>query len=153
VSQPSFVPVAQGGEVRPTQAIATPEIGRKKKPGLLGAPNAPRGLGQGTPAPGEGYALTLAHRTCETLTFVNAHDRADVECVLGLIAAKRASLINRGPISDDVRVAREVLGLADEVVTHDVAQRFAGLAHSYEAQRRFVDTIADTDLLVAASAR
>ncbi|MDE3009029.1 MAG: hypothetical protein KGJ10_04440 [Acidobacteriota bacterium] len=149
MSQPSFVPVAQGGEVRPTVATATPEIGRKKKPGLLGAPHAPRGRGQGTPAPGEGYALTLAHRACDEMTFASPHDRADVECVLGLVAAKRASLINRGPVIDDVRVARDVLGLNGEVVTHEVARRFAGLAHSYEAQRRFVDTIADADLLVA----
>ena len=127
--------------MRPTVSTPTPEIGRAKKPGLLGAPQGPRGIGQGTPAPGEGYAYTLASRLCEELTFENPHDRADVECAIALLAAERASAIGRGPTLEDVQLARARLELNSELVTHEHALEFAGLAHSYVAQRRFVDAM------------
>ena len=141
MSQPSFLPVTQGGQVRETVATSTPEIGRKKKAGLLGAPHEARGAGHGTPAPGEGYALTLASRLCDQMSFENPHDRADLECAIALIAAKRASLIGRGPMLEDVNVARDYLGLASDLVSRDAARPYAGLAHSYVAQRRFVDAV------------
>lgn len=131
--------------MRPTFPTPTPEIGRKKKAGLLGAPGEARGLGHGTPAPGEGYALTLASRLCDKLTFENAHDRADVECAISLVAAKRASLIGRGPMLEDVNVARVFLGLDDDQVSHEDAHLYAGLAHSYVAQRRFADAVTFVD--------
>ena len=141
MSQPSFVPVSQSAEVRPSYPTPTPEIGRAKKPGLLGAPNVRRGLNQGTPAPGEGYAYTLARRLGDEMTFENPHDRADVECAIALLAAERASVIGRGPTLEDAQLARARLGLNTELVTHDQAAEFAGLAHSYVAQRRFVDVM------------
>jgi len=145
VSQPSFLPVSKAGQVRPTFPMGPAEIGRTKKAGLLGAPGEARGLGHGTPAPGEGYALTLARRLCEKLSFENEHDRANVECAIALITAKRASLINRGPMLEDANVARGYLGLDDDVVSHESARAYAGLAHSYVAQRRFADGVSFDD--------
>ena len=145
MSQPSFLPVSKTGEVRPTFPTPPAEIGRKKKAGLLGAPGEARGLGHGTPAPGEGYAMTLASRLCDQLHFESEHDRADVERAIALIAAKRASLINRGHMLEDVNVARGYLGLNDDVVSHEGARAFAGLAHSYVAQRRFADGVSFAD--------
>lgn len=133
--------MSKSAEVRPTYPTPTPEIGRKKKPGLLGAPQGPRGVGQGTPAPGEGYAYTLASRLCDEMTFEHPHDRADVECAVALLAAERASAIGRGPMLEDVQVARARLELNPELITHEHALAFAGLAHSYVAQRRFVDAM------------
>ncbi|HUY42128.1 MAG TPA: hypothetical protein VMU98_00005 [Acidimicrobiales bacterium] len=148
MSQPSFVPVSKAGEVRPTFATPPAELGRPKKAGLLGGvPGEARGPGHGTPAPGEGYALTLASRLCDQLSFESEHDRADVECAIALITAKRASLINRGPILEDAKVARDYLGL-DDVVSHEKALEYAGLAHSYVAQRRFTDAVTVADELL-----
>ena len=129
----------------------TPELGRPQKPGLQRSPHPVTALHRGTPAPGEGYALTLAHHAITGLNFAHEHDRHDVELGVGLVAAKRASLIGRGPTPDDVRVAMTVLGLDGvEAVDARAAAPFAGLAHSYVAQRRFVDAVAD-DRLVAAT--
>jgi hypothetical protein len=120
----------------------TPEIGRLKKPGLERSAIRAEGTGFGTPAPGEGYALTIAHRECAKLAFEHPHDEEDVTVGVSIVAAKRASLIGRGPTLGDVQVALEYLGLlAASPVTRVTTTPFLGLAHSYAAQRHFSDAV------------
>jgi hypothetical protein len=126
----------------------TPEFSRKPKAGLLRAMPAAGQVGRGTQAPGEGFALTIAARECAKLNFEHDHDRHDVALGIGLVAAKRASLINRGPQLGDVRVAMAMFGLRDaSVVDHTLSAPFRGLAHSYVLQRRFVDAVDGDELL------
>lgn len=153
MAQPTFSPVPQSGEVRPTMPTAVPEIGRPPKPGLLRSVHRADGPGAGTPAPDEGYALTVAAREVAKLDFAQRHDREDVALGVGLVAAKRASLIGRGPTLGDVRVAMAHFGLVEGVtVTRELSAPFLGLAHSYAAQRRFVDAVAPSELLDGAPA-
>ena len=144
MTQPSFVPVSAASTVRPTMPTETPEIGRAKKPGLLGAPGSSGGEGRGTPGPDAGFALTLAERALHHMTLSPAESHHDVEVALAIVAAKRAGLVGRGPTNSDITVACELFGLGvdvgDEVVT-DRVRRFAGLGHSYFLQRAFVDAI------------
>lgn len=150
MTQPTFSPVPPSAEVRPSMATPTPEIGRKPKAGLQHSLRPIPGAGHGTPAPGEGFALTIAQRECAKLTFHHRHDRGDVELGVALVAAKRASLIGRGPMLDDVRVALDLFGLrTPSVLEREHTAPFAGLAHSYAAQRRFVDAVAPEQLLGA----
>ncbi len=145
MAQPSFAPVPEAGEVRPTVATQPPEIGREKNPGLLR--HVPRTPGRyGNPAPNEGFALTLATRAVEGLEVEHAHDREGIALAVGLVAAKRASLVGRGPTRGDVERAMALLGVTSPV-TGEVARRFRGLGHSYAAQRDLVDSVADADLL------
>jgi hypothetical protein len=126
----------------------TPEFSRKPKAGLLRAMPAVGQVGRGTQAPGEGFALTIAERECAKLDFEHEHDRHDVALGVGLVAAKRASLINRGPQLGDVRVAMAMFGLrSDGVVDDSLSAPFRGLAHSYVLQRRFVDAVDGDELL------
>jgi hypothetical protein len=106
-------------------------------------------VGRGTQAPGEGFALTIAERECTKLKFDHEHDRRDVILGIGLVAAKRASLIGRGPQLGDVKVALALFGLRGApTIDHQLSEPFRGLAHSYVLQRRFVDAV-DGDELVA----
>jgi hypothetical protein len=141
VTQPTFFPASRSGEVRPTQTTSTPEIGRAKKPGLLR--HVSSASLTGTNAPGEGFALTLAERECADL-HVDGVDHHDLVTGIALVAAKRASIAGRAPSVYDVRAALEHFGLRghEPVPTSD----FAGLAHSYAAQRRFVDAVSEKDL-------
>lgn len=120
---------------------AIPELSRPQKPGLERSPEPLRGASHGTPAPGEGYALTLAHHELSKRSFENNHHHHDVEVGIGLVAAKRASLVGRGPILSDVTVALSIFGMASGVISAASSEPFAGLAHSYAAQRRFVDAV------------
>jgi hypothetical protein len=126
---------------------ATPELGRAKKPGLERSARRVSGVGEGTNAPGEGYALTIAARECAKLTFAHPHDRHDVTVGVALVAAKRASVVGRGPMLGDVHVAMDLFGLrASSPVPRETTTPFIGLAHSYAAQRRFVDAVSATQL-------
>jgi hypothetical protein len=126
---------------------ATPEIGRAPKPGLERSARGAGGVGQGTPAPGEGYALTIASRECKRLVFDNAHDLEDVIVGVALVAAKRASLVGRGPTLGDAHVAMDLFGLrSSSPVSRETTAPFRGLAHSYSAQRRFVDDVSAAQL-------
>jgi len=128
---------------------ATSEFSRTPKPGLLHAVPDAGQAGRGTQAPGEGFALTIAERECAKLTFDHEHDRRDVILGVGLVAAKRASLIGRGPQLGDVKVAMNLYGLRDAPsIDSQLSEPFRGLAHSYVLQRRFVDAV-DGDELVA----
>ena len=71
---------------------------------------------------------------------------------MALVAAKRASLVGRGPTLDDVHVALDVLGVPREgAVTAELAHRFAGLSHSYVAQRAIADGFDASELVAASS--
>ncbi len=131
---------------------AIPEIGRVKKPGLERSSRGEGGMGRGTPAPGEGFALTIASRECQKLNFAHAHDLDDVTIGVASVAAKRASLVGRGPTLGDVRVAMDLFDLrTTSPVSRDTTQPFRGLARSYAAQRRFVDAITSAQLTSGAN--
>jgi hypothetical protein len=126
----------------------TSEFSRTPKPGLLRSVPAAGQAGRGTQAPGEGFALTIAERECAKLNFEHEHDRRDVILGVGLVAAKRASLIGRGPQLGDVKVAMDLFGLRGAPsIDHQLSAPFRGLAHSYVLQREFVDAVDGTTLV------
>lgn len=139
MSQPSYVPISPAGEVRPSMKAQNPEIGRTKKKGLLGAPRAHKGANAGTPAPNEGFAFTLAERALQAVLFEHDHDRHDVVTGVALLAGKRASEIGRAPIAKDIQAVLKEFELTGAKVSAAQCKEFAGLAHSYAAQRAFVD--------------
>ena len=148
MAQPSFSPVPAAGEVRLTSETSIPEIGRPKKAGLQRHAIPGSDKGQGTPAPGEGYALTISKNECAKLHFEDHDDAHDVECGIALIAAKRASLIGRGPTLGDVHAALDLFELrSSSVITHEQVLMFAGLGHSYVKQRAFVDSVSKSQLV------
>ncbi|MGC8499418.1 MAG: hypothetical protein ACP5OV_08005 [Acidimicrobiales bacterium] len=150
MTQPAFVPVPAAGAVRPTTPVAPP-VPARPKVGLRRGPQRTGGPQHGTPAPGAGFALTLAARAVAELEFEHEHDRHEVALGVALVAAKRASLINRGPNLDDVHTAMSALGLAPgEPVSDAVAQPFRGLGHSYVRQRAFVDAVSAERLVALA---
>jgi hypothetical protein len=128
---------------------ASPEIGRTKKSGLLGAPNASGGNGRGTPGPDGGFALTVTTRVLGEVQLPTSIDRHDIEIGIALLAAKRAGLVGRAPTRTDAEVALDLFGFRGRAGDHVVADRisrFSGLAHSYAAQREFVDSVSDEAL-------
>jgi hypothetical protein len=128
--------------VRATMETDTAQYSRPPKPGLLRAVPVAGKPGRGTQAPGEGFALTIAQRECAKHTFEHEHDRGDVALGVALVAARRASIIGRGPQLSDVQVAMDLFGLRDAaVIDQVVAKPFAGIAHSYVLQRKFVDAV------------
>jgi hypothetical protein len=147
VAQPNFIPVSEAATVRPSMTTATPEIGRAKKPGLLGTPSVHGGLSHGTPGPDAGYALTLAERASSSLTSIGISHH-DLVLGIALVASRRAGRAGRAPTMRDVEVAIDLFALRskDPDAHRDAVQRFAGIAHSYAKQRQLVDAVSDRAL-------
>jgi hypothetical protein len=130
----------------------TPEPGRARKPGLERSAHGLSGKGLGTPAPGEGFALSIADRECRKLEFDHPESLHDVIVGVAAVAAKRASVVGRGPTLSDVHVAMDYFGLRDSSpVPRSTTKVFSGLAHSYAAQRAFVDAISAEALTTGAN--
>jgi hypothetical protein len=144
VTQPSFVPIPTSAEVRPSYATPVPEVNRPPKAGLLR--HVPTSAGAGTPAPGGGFALTLAYRAVHDLELERPEDRHDLELAVAMVAAKRASHAGRGPTTGDVEAALRVLGADTAPVPAAATEALSGLAHSYVAQRALVDAVTDLEL-------
>ena len=126
----------------------TPELAQVPKAGLQHWLERRNESGRGTPAPGAGYALTITQRALAPLVFAHDHDRSDVATGVALVAMKRASLVGRGPTLEDVRVVLNLFNLRRATLLDRALTRpFVGLAHSYVAQRRFVDAVRDEQLL------
>ncbi len=153
MTQPHFVPLADGATVRPTIPTPTPETGRPKKQGLLGAPTHGRVAGQGTPGPDGGYALTVTNAVMAEwhLEHIDGIDHHDVIAGVAALASKRSGLFGRGPSRHDVEVALRLVGLTPGTtsVAAPWAERFAGIGHSYFRLRSFVDAIGDDALRVS----
>ncbi|MBU6233308.1 MAG: hypothetical protein KJS64_03570 [Acidobacteria bacterium] len=153
MTQPHFVPVADVATVRPSIPTPTPETGRPKKPGLLGAPRHQRVRGQGTPGPDGGYALTVTHAVLEQWhgDHIDGVDHHDLVAGVAALASKRAGLFGRGPSRSDVEVALRLIGVSAHSASISPAWevRFAGIGHSYFRLRDFVDAVGDEFLRVS----
>lgn len=144
MTQPTFVPIPESALVRPSIATPAPEIGRAKKPGLLGAPFRTRGVGQGTPTPDAGFALTLAERAVHELKLDKGLDEHDVVAGVAALAAKRAGALGRGPSQHDVQAVLDHFGFGTTVsapARAARAQAFRGIGHSYFLLMAFVDGV------------
>lgn len=144
MTQPTFVPLTESGAVRASRTTKTPEIGRVKKAGLLGAPGSAKGAGQGTTGPDAGFALTLSKRAVQGLIVPRGESHHDLEIGVAALTSKRAALAGRGPTMTDVEVVLDLFGLRlsnDEAVGEDRRRRFCGVGHSYFQQRSFVDAV------------
>jgi hypothetical protein len=148
VAQPTFVPVADADRVRPSFPQPIP-LKARTRPGELRSPSVPTGKGVGTTGPDQGFALTLAHRLTPSLHLEEGEDRHDVSLGLALLASRRSALAGRAPCLYDVQVAAGLFGYLSAAPEDLVAyrhSRFAGLVHSYESQRKLVDSVPETAL-------
>ncbi|NNN03357.1 MAG: hypothetical protein HKL87_05115 [Acidimicrobiaceae bacterium] len=131
MTQPFFSPSTRAGEVRPSQHIAVPELGRPQKVGVSRHPG--EGSFRGTPAPNEGYAFVLARRALDNVVAPAPASHHDLVTAVALLGAKRAGADMRAPTASDVAWASRVV--------ESRGGSLAGLSHSYPMQRRFVDSV------------
>lgn len=148
MAQPSFVPITQADQVRPTtrQADPTHVTGR---PSELRTPDAPHGQGFGKPGPDQGYALRLAHLISERIVLAEGEDHHDVEVGAALLGARRAAMWGRAPSVYDLEVALGIFGFLDTAPADLVAYRkgyFQAVSHAWMAQRALVDSVPEAAL-------
>ena len=105
----------------------------------------------GRPGPNVGYAVLLANRLSERLTFGAHEPAADALAVLSELAMKRAGSYGRAPVMPDLEIAATLLGYLGQVDPAFVAWRthaVHGASHEYSVRRTLVDAVSDAALRV-----
>lgn len=145
MTQPSYVPIAEADQVRPSLRLEPPRVWVPDRPAELRFPVRPGGRNRGAPGPDQGYALRLARRVERSLVLEPGESAHDVVVGVALLAARRAALLGRAPTIFDVQAAVALWGFLDAEPSEPlVAQRrraFSGVAHDYPAQRALVDSV------------
>jgi hypothetical protein len=142
MTQPSFVPIAEADQVRPSLRLEVPGSWTTDRPAELRIPVRPAGPSMGTPGSDQGFALRLARRFEEKLRLAPDESPEDVVVGVALLAARRSGLLGRAPSVHDVRAALNLWGFLDDAPADVVDARrraFRSVAHDYVLQRALVD--------------
>ncbi len=144
MTQPSFVPIAEADQVRPSLRLEVPGSWTTDRPAELRIPVRPAGRSMGTPGSDQGFALRLARRFEEKLRLAPDESPEDVVVGVALLAARRSGLVGRAPSVHDVRAALNLWGFLDDAPADVVDARrraFRSVAHDYVLQRALVDAV------------
>ncbi len=152
MTQPDYVPVTSGNQVRPVDLLPTPAPWNADRPGEVRGATQPSGAGMGTPGPDQGYALHLAGHFADRLVLCEG-ERAE-DSMAGCLGAvlRRAALFGRAPVIHDWTVALTVWGFLGTAPEDLVAYRrplFLGASHDYWDQRVITDLVPATTLRLA----
>ena len=148
MTQPDYVPVASGSQLRQVEPLAIPEGWTASRPSEL-APLKVSAVEQGkllgTPSPDSGFALKLARIRVHKLELGVGEHLEDVERAVAAIAIKRAALFSRAPVIHDVDFAITLLGYDESDIPEAVlAHRksvVSGVSHDYFKMRRMLEAI------------
>jgi|HubBroStandDraft_6_1064221.scaffolds.fasta_scaffold503445_2 hypothetical protein len=149
MTQPSFVPITEADQVRPSLRLEVPGAWTTDRPAELRIPIRPAGPSMGTPGSDQGFALRLARRFEDRLRLAPDESPEDVVVGVALVAAKRSGLLGRAPSVYDVRAALNLWEFLDDAPADVVDTRrtaFRSVAHDYVVQRALVDSVPEESL-------
>ncbi len=158
MAQPPFVP--QQGPLSVRHYSSPPRRARSwwaRRPGDLADAAPAAGEGQGHQGPDQGYALELAKAFTPLLRLSEGESANDVVAGCVTVALKRASLLGRAPIAEDLQVAFERWGFLDDPPPSprrlsERRRRFAGAGghDGYAQRRRIAESVPAAELGVPA---
>ncbi|HVX21829.1 MAG TPA: hypothetical protein VHB02_10810 [Acidimicrobiales bacterium] len=149
MTQPSFVPITEADQVRPSLRLEVPGRWTADRPAELRVPVQPAGPTMGTPGPDQGFALRLARRFEDRLQLAAGEHADDVVVGVALLASRRSALFGRAPSVHDVRAALNLwgfLGAAPADLVEDRRRAFQSVSHDYFVQRALVDRVPEATL-------
>lgn len=112
----------------------------ESKPGVVRAPDdVPRGSAFGTPGPDTGWALRIIR-----LTDGDEHP-ARVRTLLAALMGARAAAFGRGPIREDLDVAKVLCGIGEGLPGHLSERRERWVRSLRHASRPGQDALAEID--------
>jgi hypothetical protein len=145
MTQPSYVPIVEADQVRPSYRVQAPHRWRAERPADHRGGPEPRRPERGTPGPDQGYAMLLAERLfADRLRCRPGESVHDVLVTAAELGAARAALFGRAPVAKDVELALVLLGALDDAPADLVewrARRLRGAAHDYRLRRLLVDQV------------
>lgn len=149
MTQPSFVPIVEADQVRPTYRLAVPGIWTQSRPSELRGTRPAAGPLFGTPGPDQGFALKLARRFEDRLELLPGELAEDAMAGCTAVATRRAARFGRAPVIHDLSFAFTLWGFLGGAPDDLVAERvplFRSAAHHYNAQRAIADAVSEDAL-------
>lgn len=149
MTQPSFVPIGESDQMRPSLRLEPPRRWQADRAAEQAYPARPGGRGRGAPGPDQGYALRLARRFESRLHLGAGEHAADAIVGCALLASRRSALFGRAPSVYDVEAAFSLWGFLTDVPADllDVRRMaFSAVSHDYQVQRRLVDRVPEAVL-------
>lgn len=155
MTQPSFVPISEADQVRPSLRLEDPRPWTQDRPAELRFPVRPGGRGRGAPGPDQGYALRLARRVAERLRLQAGETEEDVVVGTALLASRRAAIFGRAPTVHDIDLAVALWGFLEDDPSQRLVETrrlaFSSASRDYAVQRALVDRVPETVLRLTAS--
>ena len=150
MTQPSFVPITEADQVRPSLRLSVSEGWTADRPAELQIPVRPQGRSHGTPGPDQGFALSLARRFEDKLVLAPSEVADDVLVGCAMVASRRSALFGRAPSVYDLELALGLWGFCDPNAPAELVERrteaFRSAPHHYTVQRSIVDSVPEATL-------
>lgn len=149
MTQPSFVPISEADQVRPSLRLQVPGSWTTDRPAELRIPIRPIGRSMGTPGSDQGYAFRLARRFEDRFRLAEDESVEDVVVGVALLASRRSGLFGRAPSVHDIRAGLALWGFLVDAPAPLVAARrkaFQSVSHDYVIQRALVDQVPESTL-------
>ncbi len=149
MTQPSFVPIVEADQVRPTYRLQVPGIWTQSRPSELRGTSQPPGRQFGNPGPDQGFALKLARRFEDRLELVAGETAEDATAGCTAVALRRCARFGRAPAIYDLTFAFTLWGFLGDAPTDLVEARgplFRSASHHYLAQRAIADSVLEETL-------
>ncbi|HXW33615.1 MAG TPA: hypothetical protein VEJ87_03485 [Acidimicrobiales bacterium] len=150
MTQPSYVPVIEADQVRPSYRLSTPRPWHQSRPAELKAPTDGRRRDFGMPGPDQGYALLLAEELYSHRVELDEGESLE-DAIVGCsaVAGARAALFGRAPVAKDVELALTLFGFLGGA-PHDLREWrreiFRSVAHHYLDRLELVGRVPETTL-------
>lgn len=149
MAAPGYVPVPLADQARRSLALPPSRRWTATRPGDLQG-GQPRGDKLGDPGPDQGYALLLAERLHDRVRVTDGENAEDALAGAVAVAMKRASLLGRAPVTQDVELGLRLWGYLDENPPAELVEArrrlFAGAGHHYWDQRAITDAVPEATL-------
>ena len=148
MTQPDYVPVSAGAQVRETERMPPAGSWLADRPAEIPG-RAPSGEKFGNPGPDLGYGLKLARMFLDRLVLQPGEHAEDAVAGCFAVGSRRASCLGRAPVIYDMELAYTLWGFLPGAPEGLVAFRlplFKGASHHYWDQREIVDRVPESTL-------
>jgi len=155
MTQPSFVPIVEADQVRPSYRLNVPGIWTQSRPSELRGTTIPSGALFGSPGPDQGFALKLARRFEDRLELTDGESAEDAVAGATAVATRRAARFGRAPVVHDLAFAYTLWGFLGGAPGDLIEFRvplFRSAAHHYQARRRIADLVVEGALRLSPEA-
>ncbi len=110
MAQPRYIPSAKKPKVAYSSPNYVPKSWKPSRPGDIADVGNPRVAGFGNQGPDQGYLFKLAETFVDDIHLFEGEQKSNVLSGCSWLALRRASILGRAPVSEDLEVSFKMFG-------------------------------------------